>query len=67
MGMLKGFIQEWLEEYGYEKGYDFTNLPNLEDMCADTPHADEYVHGRWYEVDKKSHRKNIKGAKYEKN
>jgi len=43
MGMLKGYVQDWLENYGYELGYDWSNLPNLEDMCADTPPVEEYV------------------------
>ena len=43
MGKIKDAVQDWLEDYGYELGYDFTNLPNLEDMCADTPPAREYV------------------------
>ena len=40
MGMLKGYVQEWLETYGYDLGYDWDNLPPLEDMNgADTPPA----------------------------
>ena len=44
MGLLKGHIQEWLEEYGYGKGYDMGNLPSLSDMTPDCPSAEEY-HG----------------------
>jgi len=32
MGLLKGHIQDWLEEYGYDKGYDWDNLPSLSEM-----------------------------------
>ena len=39
MGMLKGYIQDWLEEYGYDKGYDWDNLPDISDMDANTPPA----------------------------
>ena len=40
MGLLKGHIQEWLEEYGYSLGYDWDNLPPLEMMDANTPPAE---------------------------
>ena len=39
MGLLKGHIQDWLEEYGYDLGYDWDNLPDLSDMDANTPPA----------------------------
>ena len=39
MGLLKGHIQDWLEEYGYDKGYDWDNLPDLSDMDENTPPA----------------------------
>ena len=39
MGLLKGHIQDWLEEYGYDLGYDWDNLPDLSDMDKDTPPA----------------------------
>ena len=39
MGMMKGFIHEWLEDFGFELGYDWDNLPSLSDMNADTPPA----------------------------
>ena len=32
MGMLKGYIQDWLEEYGYDNGYDWDNLPSMSKM-----------------------------------
>ena len=32
MGLLKGYIQDWLEEFGYDLGYDWDNLPSLSDM-----------------------------------
>ena len=37
MGMLKGYVQDWLETYGYDLGYDWDNLPDLSDMTADCP------------------------------
>ena len=37
MGLIKSFIQDWLEEYGYDLGYDWDNLPALEDMTPDCP------------------------------
>jgi hypothetical protein len=39
MGLLKGHIQDWLEEYGYDLGYDWDNLPDLSDMDENTPPA----------------------------
>ena len=42
MGLLKGLIQDWLEEYGYDLGFDFDNLPDLSDMTSDCPSAEEY-------------------------
>tara|TARA_B100000405_G_C16303273_1_gene269670 strand:- start:77 stop:226 length:150 start_codon:yes stop_codon:yes gene_type:complete len=32
MGMVKGFIQEFLETIGYELGYDWDELPSLTEM-----------------------------------
>ena len=32
MGLLKGYIQDWLEEYGYDNGYDWDNLPSMSKM-----------------------------------
>ena len=43
MGLLKGHVQAWLENYGYDLGYDWDNLPDLSDMNKDTPPAEEYV------------------------
>ena len=40
MGLLKGYVQDWLETYGYDLGYDWGNLPDLSDMDANTPPAD---------------------------
>ena len=42
MGLLKGHIQDWLEEYCYDLGFDFDNLPDLSDMTSDCPSAEEY-------------------------
>ena len=44
MGLLKGHIQDWLEEYGYDKGYDWDNLPDLSDMTPDCPDATDMFH-----------------------
>ena len=43
MGLLKGHIQDWLEEYGYDLGYDWDNLPDISDMVANTPPATEGI------------------------
>ena len=32
MGLIKGYIQDWLEEYGYDLGYDWDNLPDISEM-----------------------------------
>ena len=40
MGLLKGHIQDWLEEYGYDLGYDWDNLPDLSDMDENTQPAE---------------------------
>ena len=42
MGMLKGYIQDWLELHCYEKGYDWENLPCISMMDGECPPADEY-------------------------
>ena len=35
MGLLKGHIQDWLEEFGYDLGYSMSNLTDLSDMTPD--------------------------------
>ncbi len=42
MGMMKNHIFDWLENYGFELGYDWDNLPSLDMMDGDCPPADEY-------------------------
>ena len=32
MGTIKKYIHSWLEEYGYELGYDMGNAPDLPDL-----------------------------------
>ena len=32
MGALKKFLHSWLEDYGYELGYDMGNIPDLSDL-----------------------------------
>ncbi len=41
MGMMKGFIHEWLEDFGFELGYDWDNLPCMSMMDGDCPPANE--------------------------
>ena len=41
MGLIKGHIQEWLEQYGFELGYDWEILPDLSDMDENTAPACE--------------------------
>ena len=43
MGLLKGYVQDLLEEFGYDLGYDWDNLPDLSDMDANTPPATEGI------------------------
>ena len=31
MGKLKGVLEDWLDNYGHELGYDMTNYPSMED------------------------------------
>ena len=40
MGLLKGYIHDWLEEFGFDLGYDWDNLPDLSDMTPDCPSAE---------------------------
>ena len=42
MGMMKSFIFDWLEMYGFEWGYDWGNLPDISMMDGDCPPAEEY-------------------------
>ena len=32
MGKLKEVVQDWLLDYGYEKGYDWNNLPDFSQL-----------------------------------
>lgn len=32
MGALKKFLHSWLEDFGYELGYDMGNIPDLSDL-----------------------------------
>ena len=41
MGKIKGHIQEWLETYGYDLGYDMDNLPPMSEMDEFCPPATE--------------------------
>jgi len=31
MGKLKGILEDWLDNYGHELGYDMTNYPSMKD------------------------------------
>ena len=48
MGKLKGFIQDWLDEYGYDKGFTWNNIPSLDklrDIRKSNIDAKEYCKG----------------------
>tara|TARA_R100001015_G_C4635064_1_gene203360 strand:- start:11629 stop:11793 length:165 start_codon:yes stop_codon:yes gene_type:complete len=32
MGKIKNYLHDWLEEYGYDLGYDIDNAPELPDL-----------------------------------
>tara|TARA_R100001594_G_C3892701_1_gene228838 strand:+ start:254 stop:445 length:192 start_codon:yes stop_codon:yes gene_type:complete len=32
MGKLKSYLEDWLDEYGYDLGFSWDNLPNLGDL-----------------------------------
>ena len=32
MGAIKSYLHNWLEEYGFNLGYDMSNAPEFEDM-----------------------------------
>ena len=32
MGKVKGFVQDFLEQVGYDMGYDWDNLPSMAEM-----------------------------------
>ena len=32
MGKIRDFIQQWLEQYGYELGYDINACPEIKDI-----------------------------------
>ena len=42
MGFTKRFIEEWLEQHGWELGYDWDNLPCISMMDGQCPPAKEY-------------------------
>ena len=45
MGKMKNNIYGWLEDYGFELGYDISNAPEFEDMdwvASDGVDAQEY-------------------------
>ena len=42
MGMMKNFIWDWLEMYGFELGYDWDILPDISMMDGDCPPMKEY-------------------------
>ena len=34
MGQIKNYLQDWLDNYGWELGYDMGNIPDLGDLDA---------------------------------
>ena len=42
MGMIKSFIFDWLEDHGFELGYDWDKLPSIDMMEGQCPTAQEY-------------------------
>ena len=34
MGAIKKYLHDWLENFGYELGYDIANVPDLGDLDA---------------------------------
>ena len=43
MGLMKSYIEDWLENHGYKLGYDWDNLPEISMMNGDCPSADENI------------------------
>ena len=53
MGTIKKYIHSWLEEYGYNLGYDMGNAPDLPDLwwvAEDRVDAEDYWKSRNVEV-----------------
>ena len=46
MGKLKGYLEDWLEEYGYDLGYNWDNLPSLPDMESIVVNSTTYIEYR---------------------
>ena len=32
MGKIKRYLEDWLEYYGYDLGYDMSNVPDLDEL-----------------------------------
>ena len=32
MGKIKRYLEDWLENYGYDLGYDMSNVPDLDEL-----------------------------------
>tara|TARA_Y100001973_G_scaffold86822_1_gene130161 strand:- start:440 stop:622 length:183 start_codon:yes stop_codon:yes gene_type:complete len=32
MGRMKDYLQEWLENHGWELGYDMANIPDIDEL-----------------------------------
>ena len=32
MGKIKRYLEDWLENYGYDLGYDMSNIPDLDEL-----------------------------------
>lgn len=55
MGQIKNYLQDWLDNYGWELGYDMGNIPDLGDLDAV---ASDDIDAETYWNDKKKEMKN---------
>ena len=50
MGKVKGVVQNWLDEYGHDLGYDMSNIPDLSDfwwIVDNKVDAQDYWENKW--------------------
>ena len=55
MGQMKRYLEDWLERFGWELGYDMANVPELGDLDAV---ASDRIDAETYWNDKKEEMKN---------